>query len=161
MRFINRNFALAPSCHNAHIFRTRPIHEETMPATNPSDSVATIEDNQSVLPDAIAAPFALTDRAASRILEILQNEAPGTLFRVGVNGGGCSGFQYDFSFCTQEEADDLRVTNGQAAILVDNVSVDLLRGSVLDYVEELLGAHFKIANPNAKSTCGCGTSFSL
>lgn len=132
-----------------------------MPAPSLSDIVAITADGKSVLQDPIAAPFALTDRAAGRILEILQNEAPGTLFRVAVNGGGCSGFQYDFSFCTQAEADDLRVTNGQAAILVDNVSLDLLRGSVLDYVDEFLGAHFKIANPNAKSTCGCGTSFSL
>jgi iron-sulfur cluster assembly accessory protein len=83
------------------------------------------------------------------------------MLRVAVDGGGCSGFQYRFDLVDAAEADDLRVQGDGASALVDEVSLALLKGSVIDYVDELAGAEFRIRNPNAKSSCGCGVSFSI
>jgi len=80
---------------------------------------------------------------------------------VAVEGGGCSGFQYQFDLVDSSEADDLRVERDGAAALVDAVSLALLKGSEIDFVDELAGAEFKVRNPNAKSSCGCGVSFSI
>jgi iron-sulfur cluster assembly accessory protein len=83
------------------------------------------------------------------------------MLRVAVDGGGCSGFQYRFDLVDSAEADDLRVERDGAAALVDVISLALLKGSEIDFVDELAGAEFRVRNPNAKSSCGCGVSFSI
>jgi iron-sulfur cluster insertion protein len=83
------------------------------------------------------------------------------MLRVAVDGGGCSGFQYRFDLVDSAELDDLRVERDGAAALVDSVSLDMLRGSVIDFADELAAAEFRVRNPNAKSSCGCGVSFSI
>jgi iron-sulfur cluster assembly accessory protein len=103
----------------------------------------------------------LSPAAAQRIRAIGQAEGRDVMLRVAVDGGGCSGFQYRFDLVDAAEADDLRVQGDGASALVDEVSLALLKGSVIDYVDELAGAEFRIRNPNAKSSCGCGVSFSI
>lgn len=103
----------------------------------------------------------VTDRAISRIRDILAAEPQGTKLRVSVLGGGCSGFKYDFGFDKEAAADDIRIEKDGVTVLVDSVSLPFLTGSEIDYVDELIGASFQIRNPNATSSCGCGTSFSI
>jgi iron-sulfur cluster assembly accessory protein len=103
----------------------------------------------------------LSDRAARRIAKILEKEPAGSMLRVAVNGGGCSGFQYDFQITTEQNADDLFLDKSGVRVLVDEVSLQYMSGSEIDYAEELIGAAFKIRNPNATASCGCGTSFSV
>ena len=98
-----------------------------------------------------------TDKAIKQISHLLSQKDKGSFFRIAIKGGGCSGFQYDFSFDKSIEKDDLKFEN----ILIDKVSADLLKGSEVDYVSELIGDSFKISNPQTKSSCGCGVSFSL
>jgi iron-sulfur cluster assembly accessory protein len=107
--------------------------------------------------------FAVTDRAANRIAEIVAETRARseTALRIAVLAGGCSGFQYKFDLDTQVQPDDLVIEKGPARVLVDSVSLDLLAGSELDYTDELIGSHFAVRNPNAKSACGCGTSFAI
>ena len=88
---------------------------------------------------------------------MLSKKDKGSFFRIAIKGGGCSGFQYDFSFDSKQEDDDLKHEN----ILIDKKSAELLKGSEVDYVSELIGESFKITNPQSKSSCGCGVSFSL
>lgn len=104
---------------------------------------------------------ALSAAAARQIARILASEGPGKMLRVSVSGGGCSGFQYGFTFDETQGADDLLLVRDGATVLIDSVSLDYLKGSVIDYVDELIGASFQIRNPNATSSCGCGTSFSV
>lgn len=111
--------------------------------------------------DTATLPFSVTARAAAKINAILAKEAPGAMLRVAVSGGGCSGFQYGFSFDDAKTDDDLLIERDGARVLIDNVSLELLKDSELDWVDELIGASFQIRNPNAKSSCGCGTSFSV
>jgi iron-sulfur cluster assembly accessory protein len=103
----------------------------------------------------------VTDRAVSKIAAILSREPAGAMLRVSVEGGGCSGFQYKFDVERDRADDDLLLGNETATILIDPVSAGFLAGSEIDFVDDLIGAAFKINNPNAKSSCGCGTSFSL
>jgi iron-sulfur cluster insertion protein len=103
----------------------------------------------------------LTDSAARRLKAISQAEGRPVMLRVAVEGGGCSGFQYQFDLVEQAQDDDLKVERDGAAALVDVVSLALLKGSEIDYVEALAGSEFKVKNPNAKSSCGCGVSFSI
>ena len=105
--------------------------------------------------------FALTERAAARIAEIVAADGQQAALRVAVLAGGCSGFQYRFELDTAPQADDLIIERAGAKVLVDPASLDLLAGSELDYTDELMGSHFAVRNPNAKSACGCGTSFSV
>jgi len=107
--------------------------------------------------------FAVTDRAAARIAEIVAETKPDqdVALRVAVLAGGCSGFQYRFELDGETQPDDLVIQHGPARVVVDAVSMDLLSGSELDYTDELMGSHFSIRNPNAKSACGCGTSFAI
>ena len=98
-----------------------------------------------------------TDKAIKQINHLLTQKDKGSFFRIAIKGGGCSGFQYDFSFDKSMEKDDLKFEN----ILIDKTSADLLKGSEVDYVTELIGDSFKISNPQTKSSCGCGVSFSL
>ena len=108
-----------------------------------------------------ASPVSLSDRAAARIAKILAREPAGAMIRLAVKGGGCSGFQYEFSITQAREADDLAVEKAGVAVLVDPVSLDLLRGSEIDFSSELIGAMFVVKNPNATASCGCGTSFGV
>ncbi len=103
----------------------------------------------------------MTDRAAQRIGQILSTEPTGAMLRVSVEGGGCSGFQYKFDVEHAKADDDLVLSRGRATVLIDQVSQQYLAGSEIDYVESLIGAAFKVNNPQAKTSCGCGTSFSL
>jgi iron-sulfur cluster assembly accessory protein len=103
----------------------------------------------------------VTERAVSKIAAILSKEPAGAMLRVSVEGGGCSGFQYKFDVERDRADDDLVLGREDATVLIDPVSVGFLAGSEIDYVDDLIGASFKIINPNAKSSCGCGTSFSL
>ena len=108
-----------------------------------------------------SAPVDVSDTAARRIAWVLaQDEYKGRMLRISVSGGGCSGFQYGFTFDEDRTDADLVIERDGARILIDDVSLDLLRGSVIDYVEDMIGASFAIRNPQAKSACGCGNSFS-
>jgi iron-sulfur cluster assembly accessory protein len=107
------------------------------------------------------ASVTLSERAASRIAEIVAGE-PGTpSLRVSVEGGGCSGFSYKFDLVPTSEPDDIVIERGNARVLVDPVSLEYLAGSEIDFVDDLIGASFKVHNPNATASCGCGTSFSI
>ena len=103
----------------------------------------------------------LTPRAARRINEIMSAEPPGSMLRISVNGGGCSGFQYAFDVERDRAEDDLAVERDGATLLVDQVSLPYLSGSTVDFVDDLMGQAFKIENPQATASCGCGTSFSI
>ena len=105
--------------------------------------------------------ISLTDRAAQRIVQIAAKDHRPASLRIAVNGGGCSGFQYEFSLSDTREADDIAVERGGAVLLVDSISVVHMAGSTVDFVDDLTGQSFRIANPLAKSSCGCGTSFAL
>ena len=105
--------------------------------------------------------FALTERAAARIAEIVAADGRDAALRVAVLAGGCSGFQYRFELDQASQPDDLVIERAGAKVVVDPASLDLLAGAELDFTDELMGAHFAVRNPNAKSACGCGTSFSV
>ena len=104
----------------------------------------------------------VTESAAKRIAFILsQEEHKGMMLRISVSGGGCSGFQYGFTFDDAVAQGDLVVERDGAIVVIDETSLDLLGGSQIDYVEDMIGASFQIKNPIAKSSCGCGNSFSV
>lgn len=103
----------------------------------------------------------LTANAARRLQELGAAEGRALMLRVAVEGGGCSGFQYVFDLVDQADPQDVRIERDGAAALVDDVSMPFLAGSEIDFVDELVGAQFKIRNPNAASSCGCGVSFSI
>jgi iron-sulfur cluster insertion protein len=104
----------------------------------------------------------LTDNAAHRIATLKAEENAGDAFlRIAVSGGGCSGFQYGLSFDDQRNDDDFVFEHDGVGVIVDDVSLDLLNGAEVDFVEDLMGASFQIRNPNAASSCGCGNSFSV
>ena len=105
--------------------------------------------------------FNVTPNAAKRIAFLASQEAKSVMMRVAVLGGGCSGFQYNFSFEEQKNDDDLVIERDGAAVVVDSTSLEFLKGSELDYVEEMVGSSFQVKNPNATSSCGCGNSFSV
>jgi iron-sulfur cluster insertion protein len=104
----------------------------------------------------------ISERAARHVAKIIAEEGSGKrMLRVSVSGGGCSGFQYGFDFDDAVNQDDHTFEREGITVVVDDVSLDLLAGSEVDYVQELIGSYFKIDNPNATSSCGCGTSFSI
>lgn len=105
-------------------------------------------------------PPKVTDRAFARLHEILEEAAQGQALRVAVEGGGCSGFQYDIRL-DMPESDDLVLEKDGAQVVIDSVSLPFLADAVIDFSEELIGSRFTIENPNATSSCGCGTSFSI
>lgn len=107
------------------------------------------------------APPVVTERAARRVKQILAREPAGSLLRVAVNGGGCSGFQYAFDIVPDRAPDDLLIERDGVGVVIDPVSLDFLRGARIDFVDDLIGQSFRIDNPNAASSCGCGTSFSI
>jgi iron-sulfur cluster assembly accessory protein len=106
-------------------------------------------------------PVTLSETAADRIRALSAAEGRTLMLRVAVEGGGCSGFQYQFDLVDTAEPDDLTIERDGAAAVVDEMSLALLGGSEIDYVEELVGSSFRVKNPNAKSSCGCGVSFSI
>ena len=104
----------------------------------------------------------LTERAAKRISRILSKEPDGTVLRISVEGGGCSGFQYKFDLVLENPAeDDLVIRRDAATVLVDSMSAQFMAGAEIDFVDDLIGQSFQIQNPNAVASCGCGTSFAL
>jgi iron-sulfur cluster assembly accessory protein len=103
----------------------------------------------------------VTERAVRRIAEILRGEAGEPVLRVAVEGGGCSGFQYRFDIEPGRAPDDLVIERAGARVVIDPVSLQYLTGAQIDYADELIGAAFRIDNPNATASCGCGTSFAL
>ncbi len=106
-------------------------------------------------------PFRVTPQAAARIAAILAEDKAQKALRVEVLAGGCSGFQYKFDLTATQNPDDLVIAEAGATVLVDPVSLDLLTGAELDFKDSLMGAYFAVQNPNATSSCGCGTSFSI
>ena len=104
----------------------------------------------------------ISERAAKRIAALVANEqSDGSMLRITVSGGGCSGFQYGFSLDARRDEDDRLFERNGVTVVIDEVSLDLLKGSEVDFVEDLIGSYFAIKNPNASSTCGCGSSFSI
>ncbi len=103
----------------------------------------------------------VTERAARRIGEILRQEPAGTMLRVSVEGGGCSGFQYKFDTERQRGDDDVVIEQNGATVLIDPLSLQYMTGSEIDFVDDLIGSSFKVNNPKATASCGCGTSFAL
>ncbi len=117
-----------------------------------SDSISAVEEGA----------IALSERAAQRLTTMLADEdRPGLMLRVTVNGGGCAGFQYSFSFDDAVNPDDRTFERDGVTAVIDEASLGLLAGSEIDYVEDLIGAAFQVKNPNATSSCGCGSSFSV
>ena len=104
----------------------------------------------------------LTDRAAKRVSRILAKEPEGTVLRISVAGGGCSGFQYEYNLVQEKPAsDDVVLQKGDATVLIDPMSLEFMGGSEIDFVDDLIGQAFQIRNPNAVASCGCGTSFAV
>ncbi len=110
-----------------------------------------------------SAPQGLTisERGARQIASLLAREAAGAMLRVTVSGGGCSGFQYAFAFDDTVTEDDLSFSRDGVTVVIDTLSLEYLQGSEIDYVDDLIGAAFRIHNPNATASCGCGTSCSV
>ncbi|EAU40542.1 hypothetical protein FP2506_04916 [Fulvimarina pelagi HTCC2506] len=106
-------------------------------------------------------PVTLSDNAAKRIANILAKSPGSNSLRVSVEGGGCSGFSYKYDLTSETEADDLVLERDGARVVIDQISVVYLDGSVIDFVDDLMGQSFQIRNPNAVASCGCGTSFSI
>ena len=111
--------------------------------------------------DDATANVTLSERAARRIARILASEPSGTMLRVSVSGGGCSGFQYGFDLETKREPEDIVIERDGATVVIDPVSLPYMGGSEIDFVDDLIGQSFQIHNPNATASCGCGTSFAL
>ena len=104
----------------------------------------------------------ISDSAAKRISELIASEGkPGLMLRVSISGGGCSGFQYGFSLDADHNDDDLLIEKGGVMVVVDEVSLEYIKGAELDFIEEMIGSYFALKNPNASSTCGCGSSFAV
>lgn len=104
----------------------------------------------------------MTDRAVKRIGRILSREPEGTVLRIAVSGGGCSGFQYEYKLVQERPAaDDLVLSRDNATVLIDSLSLEFMGGAEIDFADDLIGQSFQIKNPNAVASCGCGTSFSV
>ena len=102
----------------------------------------------------------ITENAQERIANVLKNDNA-NYFRITVLGGGCAGFQYKFDFENSLSVDDIVIKTKKVNVLIDSTSIDFIKGSKIDYITELIGSSFKITNPQASSSCGCGTSFSI
>ena len=125
-------------------------------------TTSTVKDTASdPAPLATCGKFGLTESAAARIAAMLTDEPDGSFFRVAVFGGGCSGFQYDFSIDRTRQADDCIFTSHGVEVVIDEMSLELVDTAELDYKQDLMGSYFAVNNPNATASCGCGTSFSV
>ena len=102
----------------------------------------------------------ITENAQNHIAKVISQDR-GNYFRISVLGGGCAGFQYKFDFDSKKNDDDILIKTNKISVLIDKISLGLINGSKIDYVNELIGSSFKVTNPKASSSCGCGTSFSL
>jgi iron-sulfur cluster assembly accessory protein len=111
--------------------------------------------------DAQTGEIVATDAAKKRVAEILSAEPEGSWLRISVTGGGCSGFQYNFDIAPAAEPDDLILAQDEARIAVDRIALDFMQGATLDFVDDLMGSSFRVENPNATASCGCGTSFAV
>lgn len=111
--------------------------------------------------EVLTANITMTVGAARRISKVLEKQPGKTALRISVEGGGCSGFSYRFDLVDRQNADDLAIERDGATVLIDAVSLPFMDGSEIDFVDDLMGQSFKINNPNATSSCGCGTSFSV
>ena len=109
----------------------------------------------------VTGPVTVTARAAKKIAQIIAAEGKPMMLRLAVTGGGCSGFQYSFDLDDKKADDDLAIAEGGITVLVDSSSLEFLKGAELDYVDDLIGSAFKVNNPQATASCGCGTSFAL
>lgn len=109
----------------------------------------------------MSSEITVTDNAIRRIAFILSKEQKGTMLRISVTGGGCSGFQYNYDLVTEKEADDMVVDRDGAIILIDPMTQEYMQGSEVDFVDDIMGQAFQIKNPQATASCGCGTSFAL
>ena len=118
-------------------------------------------DPTTAVAETTAGSFGLSASAAKRIQTMLTGEPDGSFFRVAVNGGGCSGFQYEFSIDSTRAADDRSVVSHDVEVVIDEMSLELVDSAELDYVQDLMGSYFSVSNPNATASCGCGTSFSV
>ncbi|MCV6576098.1 MAG: iron-sulfur cluster insertion protein ErpA [Cohaesibacter sp.] len=105
--------------------------------------------------------ISVTESAIKRIATILSNEENGTMLRISVSGGGCSGFQYNYDLVTNSESDDMVIEQDGAIILIDPMTQTYMEGSQVDFVDDLMGQSFQIINPQATASCGCGTSFAI
>jgi iron-sulfur cluster insertion protein len=124
--------------------------------------VAQLAPAETFAPDAPPAPIVFTDAAAGKVAELVAEEGnPDLKLRVFVQGGGCSGFQYGFTFDEIANEDDTRMEKNGVTLLIDAMSLQYLVGAEIDYKDDLEGAQFVIRNPNAQTTCGCGSSFSV
>jgi iron-sulfur cluster assembly accessory protein len=123
--------------------------------------MATQDQQHSIDQTAAVVPLTVTASAARRIARIIAEEPAGTALRVAVNGGGCQGFSYEFDITRERRDDDVAIERDGVTVLVDGTSLELLSGSELDFIDSLIGQSFQIKNPQATSTCGCGTSFSI
>lgn len=103
----------------------------------------------------------LSNSAAARITKLQEADGTDLMLRLMVLGGGCSGYQYEFSFATEVAEDDLVFENGSTKLIVDEVSHSLLEGAIVEYVDDIMGASFRVRNPNATASCGCGNSFGV
>ena len=122
---------------------------------------SSMDNSASGATQANAGVFGLSLSAAKRITHLLSGEPDGSFFRVAVLGGGCSGFQYDFTIDQQLNNDDIVFTTHGVDVVVDNMSIEMIDRAELDYVQDLMGSYFAVTNPNATASCGCGTSFSI
>jgi iron-sulfur cluster assembly accessory protein len=142
--------------------RSRPLPGETLPRRHrqrpKKRKSMTMADH---ITDATPETVDLSDTAVKRIARILSAEPEGTSLRVSVEGGGCSGFQYKYDLVREQESDDLVIARDGASVLIDPVSLQYMSGSVIDFVDDLMGQSFQIRNPLAAAGCGCGTSFSI
>ena len=134
----------------------RPIKRKDSPASGDRVVAARVSAYLSGMSN-----ITLTPSAAARVAFIASKQAKPAILRLAVEGGGCSGFQYRFGLADAVEAEDLSVETDGVTLVVDAVSLDLVRGAAVDYVEELGGAAFRVSNPNATAGCGCGSSFSV
>jgi len=133
-----------------------------MPREEPVTDTQTGQTTQSPAAAQTGAPVTVSASAARRVCRIVaQDGTPGMGLRISVSGGGCSGFQYGFTLDDSETADDIVIERDGARVLIDTVSLEYLRGAEIDFVEDLTGAYFKISNPQASSSCGCGNSFAI
>lgn len=148
--------AISGDCASAGKLRVLPL--EIGPESAYLHNVSNIEPIMSVTDQTLVT---VSNRAAAKIAAILTKEPAGSMLRVAVEGGGCSGFQYKFDIVKAREDDDVVLDADGFSVLIDSVSVDYMAGSEIDFSDELIGAAFKINNPNATASCGCGTSFSL
>jgi len=150
--------------HKARIHASRRLGKEALLFVNKKKTLLvlfTVCAYIAGMPNDTAPQFRLTDRAATRIAEIVAADGGAQSLRVAVLAGGCSGFQYKFELDREVAEDDVVIAHDAATVLIDPVSLDLLAGSELDYTDSLMGSHFAVKNPNAVSACGCGTSFSV